>query len=1023
MSTEPVGSHIQNALELDVFMRTLERNLQYTSSPLKKFLLISEGYAQVRHLPEVWLSSYLHVYATYFPKLIQHPDISVLAPTIWDSALALLRFITAHDWLSDDESVKDAFATALEKAIFSFACVGAIEELHTLLKEHVPDIPPLEREALNRIYAVGSDEFTLFTAYMKEVTFGGFLREAIDAAHRRWINFRDQENAVSIALLEDDGNKVTTLDSVAGRILSLEIRKQKTGMEIQLENHLDDTGTDLIQQLRIAQQVASEFVRERLNSDVLSSHKLSIPHTATVVGRSLALSSAVGMVCLTSEELNRRIRWRMKPSVLCIGSLTEAGVIEESPLQVLMRKIQLVFFSPVTKVVIHTQQTVFAHSEVQRLRNRYPNRNLEIIGVTTLQDCFDRTGIVEEEIRSPLVRATHVVKKHALAIAGTGILILLLIAGYLWYQAYYDYPNLEFTLETPIGLNAIVHNLKDSLEWCFRDGQQVKEAVVPFGDIEIGDGFTRNFWIWNLTPRDDEVEIVLEGRDSSDWYINCRGGNQRLPAKEALQMSVMFTPLSEGRDKRASLVIREADSKEELYRIHFKGASGAPEPAGYALRLDGEDDEIYFGDNATVFDAEEATFECWIRPLSRKRGVLIHNGKNLPDEADRQNFDVAFWSLDTLFVVVGSFIRLIPLPQDAVLDSGRWTHLAVAYSVPKSQVQVTVDGSLVLDEKVEFFIQGRTAPHVSIGARDDGQEVLDHVHADLDEIRFWHTFRSDTEIRRDMARTISGSTKDLHGYWNFDMDAETSAFTATSRSEDGKLLGRPSLVRSDIPEFEAGKIRSHVSKEDAGIVLAPFEYLQCSRNPLPQICDATYALWFKPLRTDTVSYFAIVNLGHYLELRGRTLDFNKQDFPVQYRLGEWNLFVYRSTKDGDADLFLNGGRVGGIAGSDIPVDRNHRFEGIQLGFFNDKFNHFGAKYYPWKHRSLVEPREFRSFAVWDRVLSEGEIMGMAVEELPPEAGLEAYWDFSEKDLRGGFEDRVRGARMLIKHVEFWKIAR
>jgi hypothetical protein len=483
----------------------------------------------------------------------------------------------------------------------------------------------------------------------------------------------------------------------------------------------------------------------------------------------------------------------------------------------------------------------------------------------------------------------------------------------------------------------------------------------------------------------------------------------------------MFAPISDGRGKQASLVICDAESKDELYRLELSGSSGAPEPAGYALRFDGEDDEISFGDNASVFDAEEATFECWIRPLSRKRGVLIHNGKNLPHEADRQNFAVALWSLDTLFVVVGSFIRSIPLPQNAVLDSGRWTHLAVAFSVPKSQVQVIVDGNLVLDEKVEFFIQGRTAPHVSIGARDDGQEVLDHLHADLDEIRFWHSFRSVTEIRKDMAKTISGSMQNLHGYWNFDVDAETSAFTATSRSEDGKLLGRPSLVRSDIPEFEAGMIRSHVSKEGGGIVLAPFEYLQCSRNPLPAYTDATYALWFKPLETDTVSYFALVNLGRYLELRGRTLDFMHQAIPMNYRVAEWNHFVYRSTSDGKVDFFLNGLLVTYKDVAPDAVGRMHRFEGIQLGFFNDKFNHFGAKYYPWKHRSLVEPREFRSLAVWERALSDQAIANLYRSGNVSQSGLRAFWELSEGFDRGGSVlDKVQGIKLRVKGVRGWK---
>lgn len=1021
ISQEALQGHIQNPLELDGIIRALERRLQFTSSPLRKFLLISETFEQIRHLPQEWLSSYIHAYAGFFPKLIQHPDITCLSPSIWKAAVGLLRFIDEHGWLKSDAEKKEAFATAYDKAVFSFACVGAVGDLHDFLRANIPDLSPLSKDALNRILSVGSDEHSMFMAYMEEVQSPRQAVDALGAARTRWDQFLDQQNAVSIALLEDDGANAIPSQFVAGRILSLEIRRQKAGLAIQIENALDVDGSEMLSQLRIAQQVASSFLRERLHADTISSHRFRIPHAATIVGRSLALSSAVGMVCFSSEELNSRIRWSMNPDVLCIGSLTANGVVEESPLPVLLKKIQLAFFSPLRKVVIHTQQCVHALNEVQRLKALYPHRTLEVIGISSITECFDRQGIVDVQIRSSFDRVKHVVKRHALVITGIVAVILLLLAGYLWYKANYIYPNLEHALGIKIGSNAIVYNPRDSLEWCFRDGAEVKEPVIPFGDIEIGDGFTRNFWIWNMTPRQRNVEIVVEGRDAPDWYINWRGGKQTLPDTEPFEFSVMFAPLTGGPEKTATMLLRDPETKEVLYRLRLTGSAGAPTAGGYAIRLDGVDDMLYFGKNAPTFTSAEGTFECWVRPAESRNQTILYNGSNFRGASDFQNMSVWMQGEDTLGVLVGNFREIIDLSPAQRLAVGKWFHIALSYSITKEKVAVFVNGIPVLQRSSRFFIEGLLSPHVTIGCRYDGEWKTGFFNGDIDEIRVWRTMRSPEEIQQEMRRVISGATHGLVGYWNFDTDNETTAFTGTDRAEKGELLYRPALVRSSVPVMDDQSTAVSVAQDAQGIVLAPFTYLQSARNPLPQFTDATYALWFKAVPTDTVSYFAIVNNGHFFELHGTGAALGTNGYPFQISRDGWNHFVLRADRNGKTEMYLNGVLV---VRDTLPTefaDRNHRYEGIQLGFSNDKFNHFGAKHYPWKHESLTRSREFRSLAVYSRLLTDKEVKDMVGRENGSQTGLVAVWEFDgEPDQEGNYVDRVAGMLMHVKWVRVWE---
>ncbi len=1025
MQRDQAFDTISTPLELDSFIRSLERNLQLTGSPLRKFLLLTESYGRIRHLPSSWLLTYFRPWAVLYPQLVQHPDVLFLDPAVWRDAIALLRFMQQQGWIGAPETrheVADAHHEALdaacERAALSHGCVVALDALHELFTELFSDWPGLDDASRNRILGEGAQPRAMFKAYRDECA--SHPRVALlDAALRKWDAFLTHQHAVSIAMLEEEAYRTDPVQSVAGNILSLEIRRSRHSLDIVIENALDESGADLLQQLVVAQDVAVGYMRERLGIDTQPVHAFRVAHAATIGGKSLALSSAVGMVCLNSEECNGRVQWTIAPDVLCIGSLAADGSVEVSPDPVLRKKIRLAFFSPVRRVVIHTQQSLLALQEYHRLLALHPLRHLEIIGVTSLREIFEKEGIVEQHERGVFERARRFARTHALPLGISLSLLMLGITAWSVWKAWYDHPNLERVHGITVATSSIVYNPKDSLDWCMRDWNTVVAPVVPFGDLELGDGMSRNLWIWNFGIRDLALRLTIEGEHAEDWYINWNPDDVVIGSVDSLRMSVMFAPRTVGNRKRAALVLRD-DWGNEQFRVTLTGAAGPPLPAGYAVRLDGVDDMLYFGENATVFDAPEGTFECWVRPADTLTGFIMHNGMNLADEPAILNMALSLVPGGRVQFFVGAQPVVVQLPSHLAQRPGRWMHIALAWSQQRQLTALYVNGERVHLRRERFFIQGRRTPHVTFGAWNDTQNISSFFHGDIDEVRLWHSYRSQEEIRAALHRTVAVSTPGLEGLWTFDTDSDGGSFTATGWAENARVLGRPSQVRSDLPGFTSQRRAVAAVSSNEGIVLAPNTWLACARNPLPRHGDATWAVRFRGVRSDTVEYFTIMNLGAHLMLFPSNVVRMRTSFSAHVKPDEWNVFVFRSRVSGSFDVFLNGDKVGEGKETKESLDRLHRFEGLQLGILDDRYNQFGSRYYSIKRRALAPPRAYDWLGVWSRVLGDDEVRALQADADLPRRSLVAEWQFVDPpDAMGNIVDRVGGLFMHMRRFPAW----
>ncbi|MCB2206129.1 hypothetical protein KQI65_15410 [bacterium] len=1028
---ENLTGYIRTPAELDAAARALERSLWQTSSPQKRFLLITQFFSHTRELPDSWLSGYIGFLAPVFIELVRLPYIRSFPPSVWVDAYDFLLLVRRQSWGERLQGLPEAFNQALEQVLLSHAFVSSLRELHTYLLGIGFVSQPLEAEGWTRIFGSSTTGYGLFETYV------GILRERehgelalLSQALATWGAFRERRNAVSVILLEEESYGTYS----AGRVLPMDVIAQEGRPgDSHLGNLLGDSGRDTMEQLQRAEVLSASIIASRFpHSSVDVRYNFSVHESsAELVGGSLGLAAVAGLLAERTQRQNLPERWELAPTTACSASIDEDGAVLPGAWDSLEAKLRLVFHSPLEKIVIPSAHREAALYAVQMMQREYPNRMLEVIGVSDVQSLPELPGVFDISSRSRMERAKHFILHGNIFLLSLIFLFVLVGTGYLIYETLYDYPNLELTRGLIVHNSSIVYNPRANTPWCFRDGQEIREPVLPFGDIELGDGFTRTVDIWNMTPSPLEVVLNITGADSTDWYIN--SGDRILSVASARQhsFSVMFAPLSVAPQKRARLVISDAGSGEELYNLDLQGAAGIPLASGYALHFDGEDDLLRFGNRSTAFDiatapSREFTFECWFRPAEKDRNfLLLVNGYVGERDKRVEDLILGFNTLNSLYYRVGSAIRFSIDPRQR-LYAGSWNHIALAVSLPQRRIAIYLNGEVVDDQVTDFIMEGISHPDVSIGGshylNDKGDALL--FRGDIDEMRVWHSFRTISEVRETMHQPLPAESPELAGYWNMDNAVESIVFNANKRAHSGEPKNRPSLVRSAIPGFATTPDCKSVVLPDErskGLQLLAGRYLACMRPVLPRFGDASIGLRFQQTSQQAIHFYysrrpegwiSLEEMFTYTRVDRRSIDIDTG----------WHSAVMLVEAAGRMRLFIDGKVIDTIRTTrNPPYDWHRNFEGMQVGFLFDKELQFDAAYYDYYHPALNHTRCYAGLHLWNRLLTTKEIEQWSGKGELPRDGLKASWMMDEcPGQDGNLSDDIDGALLHVKRVLPWE---
>ena len=289
---------------------------------------------------------------------------------------------------------------------------------------------------------------------------------------------------------------------------------------------------------------------------------------------------------------------------------------------------------------------------------------------------------------------------------------------------------------------------------------------------------------------------------------NARGSNA---APFQIRTTPAF-PCGGGADFELVLTASNLPPTAILYR--FLGASG------YALDLDGRDDQVEIPANTFSSVINNFTIELWARPEGNRSetgetnsgvsgvSVPLHQAQRFAVFPDRANLAYGVTHVSTGLSIGRNGISvyehgtnpvqgMIHLPSRLVYSNAvsGWTHVALVYA--SRQPRLYVNGALVRSGGASLY----SSVHPSGSLGGSTQAAFGNFQGQLDEVRIWNVALSQTQIQTNMTRSLIGTEPGLVAYFRCDegggnvlTDGASASPNVSGALENGAAFVFPGVV-------------------------------------------------------------------------------------------------------------------------------------------------------------------------------------------------------------------------------------
>ena len=151
-------------------------------------------------------------------------------------------------------------------------------------------------------------------------------------------------------------------------------------------------------------------------------------------GESANLAIAALFHAARLRYMNQRQQFVLRSSAAVTGSVAEDGIVIPVEPQSLSTKVRAAFFSHVEVMVVPKEQMWIAEEEIRRLRNVYPRRGLDVVGVGHLRELFFDLRVIEQKKVPLVVHGGKVLWRHRYAVGAVALIgaLLVILAGILY---------------------------------------------------------------------------------------------------------------------------------------------------------------------------------------------------------------------------------------------------------------------------------------------------------------------------------------------------------------------------------------------------------------------------------------------------------------------------------------------------------------------------------------------------------------------------------------------------------------
>ncbi|TAF78175.1 MAG: choice-of-anchor D domain-containing protein [Bacteroidetes bacterium] len=315
-----------------------------------------------------------------------------------------------------------------------------------------------------------------------------------------------------------------------------------------------------------------------------------------------------------------------------------------------------------------------------------------------------------------------------------------------------------------------------------------------FGTVFQGSSVARNFIIENIGSTTLGVSLVsISGANASDFSIS-QFPSSIIEANTFSGFNILFNASTAG-SKTAVISILNNDADEGLYQFTISGTA-LPVSAS-ALAFDGSNDQVNLGSNFSISGTSMFASQFWFNSTvtGTQRMIFSNFNSNSGVESYLQNGALGF-------ALIGSPNSIYTNTVKSYND-GKWHHAAISYNGNSNinGISIYVDGDLQeittlggvttsFTSNSQNFVIGRRPQPASLNSRFVGQ---------LDNLSFWNTTLTQTQIRTNILNTtLTGTEPNLVAYYNFNQsinpNGDNSGFTTlanqtTLAGANGTLTG------------------------------------------------------------------------------------------------------------------------------------------------------------------------------------------------------------------------------------------
>ncbi|MCX6290365.1 MAG: peptide-N-glycosidase F-related protein [Bacteroidetes bacterium] len=232
--------------------------------------------------------------------------------------------------------------------------------------------------------------------------------------------------------------------------------------------------------------------------------------------------------------------------------------------------------------------------------------------------------------------------------------------------------------------------------------------------------------------------------------------------------------------------------------------------AQYCLSFDGSNDYVSVANYAGLQTASTMTVEAWINATAWKtplyKGTVVSTGNNA---GQNNGFDLRAGEGGKVAFNISIAGNWVTATTPAILQLGQWYHLAGVYT--GDSVKVYVNGLLRAAVPATGAITYSTgAMYIAECPGFTGRTF----NGKMDEVRFWNTARTPSEITGNICTSLTGSETGLAGYWKFDAtNGTTTAINSVAGGNNGTLTNMTLATA-----WVSGDYTCSVNNPDVGVV-------------------------------------------------------------------------------------------------------------------------------------------------------------------------------------------------------------